>query len=253
MLKQFILFCTFGFFSLGAVSADTPNTPIRFAMEATYAPFEYMNEQGEIEGFDIDIAKALCQRIPAECTFSNQPFSSLIPALKVGKFDALISAVSITDERAKQVDFSHSYYSETASYVGPVEHTFNLTPEGLKGMVIGTQAGTSMEQYLRSTYKGNISVKTYASIIEAFLDLKAGRLDLVLADSPIAQSWLDQKSAAGYQIIGKPVDDPTFFGQGFAIAVRKGNFSLLTQINKALASIKSDGTYQKITSKYFSH
>ena len=220
---------------------------IRFATEATYPPFEYVNEEGEIKGFDIDIAKALCKQMKAECTFSNQSFSSLIPSLMIGKFDALISALGVTAEREKQVSFTNSYYEPSASFAALTAKHYSLS--ALQGMAIGVQQSSTYEKYLQVKYGSKITIKTYASIQEAFLDLVAGRVDAVLADTPITDRWLKDNKL--YTMIDKPIIDHTYFGSGYGIAVNKGNPDLLSALNQALAEIRKNGTYLKITKQYF--
>ncbi|VVC77009.1 ABC transporter arginine-binding protein 1 [Aquicella siphonis] len=223
---------------------------IRFATEATYPPFEYIDQTGQIKGFDIDIANALCAQIKADCTFSNQAFSSLIPSLKLGKFDALISALGVTPERQKQVAFTHSYYEPSGSFVAKTASHYLLT--GLPGKTIGVQQGSTFEKYLQDKYGNKVTVKTYASIQDAFLDLDSGRVDIVLADTPIALAWLKQgNKSKTYAIIEKPIVDHTYFGTGYGIAVNLNATALLDKLNKALAEIKANGTYDQITKKYF--
>lgn len=225
-----------------------PIKTIRFATEATYPPFEFVDETGKIKGFDIDIANALCQEIKAECTFTTQPFNSLIPSLKIGKFDALISALGVTPERQQQVAFTHAYYEPSGSFVAPIAKHYTLAE--LPGKVIGVQQSSTFEKYLRETYNQKIKIKTYASIQEAFLDLMSGRVDVVLADTPIAQSWL-QKNSTEYAIVEKPFTNKTYFGAGYGIAVKKDAVDLLNALNAALDKIKANGTYNKITDQYF--
>lgn len=219
---------------------------IKFATEATYAPFEYI-ENGEIKGFDIAIAKALCQEMKTECSFSNQEFNSLIPSLKLGKFDAIIASLGITPEREKQVAFTQSYYQPSASYVAATVRHYTLNQ--LEGKTIGTQAGTTFAQYLQKKYEGKITLKTYASMQEAFLDLTAGRIDMVLADMPIANAWL-KTHYQEYSVIEKPITNAEYFGTGYGIAVNPKNTALLNELNKALTTIKANGQYQKIVKEY---
>src|SRR5688572_3259680 len=134
--------------ALSAVAA--PIKTIRFATEATYPPFEYIDSSGQIKGFDIDIATAICQQIKAQCSFSNQGFNSLIPSLKIGKFDALISALGITLEREKQVGFTQTYYQPSASFVATLQKNYKLNE--LTGKIIGVQQGSTFEKYLREQY-----------------------------------------------------------------------------------------------------
>lgn len=230
-----------------AISAQT----LHFASEATYPPFESMDQQGHIIGFDIDIANALCAQMHAECHFSNQPWNSLIPSLKLGKFDAVISSMAITDERKHQVSFTDPYYLNSASFVAAVNHTLQLTPSGLQNKIVGVQEGTVLEQYLRQAYGQGVKIKTYPSIRDAFLDLQSGRVNTVFADTPIIQAWVNKQPAHTFAMIGQPISGGALFQEGFGIAVRKDNTALVKQLNQALAVIKADGTYDKIYEQYF--
>lgn len=224
---------------------------IKFATEATYPPFEYVTPAGGIQGFDIDVAKALCKELKAQCTFTNQPFDSLIPSLKVGKFDAIIAAMAITSERQKEVDFTAAYYNNTVSFVAAKNSTLEISAAGLKGKTVGVQAGTTFEQYLQKKYAGNVKVNTYASEESAFLDLAAGRVDAVMGDTPLVEQWIKEHGMSQYQIIGKPVKDEMYFGKGDGIAIKKGNAELLSALNQALKAIKANGEYTKIKAHYF--
>jgi len=235
--------------SMTHILMAAPNKTIRFATEATYPPFEFIDEAGEITGFDIDIAKALCQQMKVQCTFSNQSFNSLIPSLKLGKFDAIIAALGITSERQKEVDFTPSYYEPSASFIALTKKRYSISD--MHGNV-GVQQGTVFEKYLNEKYKNNINIKTYASAQDAFLDLVSGRLDAVLVDTPIAVSWLlKNQNDKNYSIVEKPIVDHDYFGSGYGIAVNKNNNDLLNAFNQALIEIKANGTYEKIVKKYF--
>lgn len=231
--------------------AAIPQT-INFATEATYPPFEYVDPNGKIQGYDIDLANALCQQMHVQCTFTNQPWDSLVPSLKLGKFDALISALAITDTRKQQVDFTDPYLSTTAIFVAPVASHLSISPGNLKDKTIGVQGGTTFEQYLMAEYPDIIKIKTYNSIQDAFLDLASGRVDAVLGDTPSIVDWLHKHDTAEkYEQVGEPVINPKFFGIGYAIAVQKGNKELVDAFNAALNEIKLNGTYQKINEKFF--
>lgn len=231
-------------------TAAIPQT-LHFATDATYPPFESMDSAGHFQGYDIDIANALCQQLDVKCVFSNQPFDSLIPSLALGKFDALIGALGITAERQKQVDFTQPYLAATAIFVATTGHVMDASPQGLQGKIIGVQSGSTYEQYVSDEYK-NSKIKTYASIQDALLDLSSGRVDIVLGDTPSMMDWLKKHTqGTTYTTVGKPISNPSYFGEGYAIAVKKGNTELLTALNKALAAIRENGTYQKITHTYF--
>ena len=244
-MKKVLIAALLAGMSLSATAAQT----IRFATEASYPPFESIDANNKIVGFDVDLANALCKEIDATCTFTNQAFDSLIPSLKFRRFDAAIAAMDVTEERAKQVDFSNIYYENSAVFVaaqGKFADAAQLT-----GKNIGVQNGTSHQSYLLEQLKGKeIKAVPYASYQNALMDLTSGRVDAVFADTAVAAEWL--KSHAGYQMVGQPVTDAKYFGAGFAIAVNKGNKALLDSLNQGLAAIKANGTYQKLYAKYFS-
>ncbi len=236
--------------AIAGTSLATSKT-ITFATEATYPPFESVAASGELQGFDIDVAKALCKHMKVQCKFANQPFDSLIPSLNIGKFDAVIAAMNITAERKKTVNFTEPYYIDTASFIAPKNVNFDVTPGALKNKIIGVQQGTSLESYLKATYGKNITIKSYPSEENAFSDLAAGRIDAVLGDTPLQQLWLKQHGKGGYHLLGKAISDEAYFGAGYGIAVSKTNQALLVQLNQALKAIQKDGSLQKIETKYF--
>ncbi|QLH44016.1 MAG: transporter substrate-binding domain-containing protein [Coxiellaceae bacterium] len=228
--------------------ADTQT--IRFGTDATYPPFESMSPSGQIQGFDIDVINAMCQQLKVQCTFTHQAWDSLIPALQLGKFDAMFGAMNITAEREQQVDFTEPYYHNTASIVAAKKAQLQLTPESLRGKTIGVLSGATFAPYLQAKYGNSVKVNSYDSEQTAFLDLTAGRIDAVMGDTPLIKHWL-QTHQEQYEIVGQPIDDEKYFGRGYAIAVRKGNKALLNQLNQALAAIKANGTLQKINQQYF--
>lgn len=249
MKNKIVIFLVLLFSSFAIFAA--PITSIKFATEATYPPFESIAPSGEIQGLDIDIAKALCKKIGATCTFINQPFDGLITSLKLGKFDAVIAAMAITEERKKEVAFTNPYLVQTVSFVAPIEASLTtISAESLKGKTIGVQSGTTFEQYLHAHYNDTVKVNTYSSISTAFIDLEAGRIDAILGDTILIALWLKQNNKVNkYHTVGKPIDDVLFkFGDG--IAVKQSNIELLKALNDALAKIKADGTLKKITQQY---
>lgn len=224
---------------------------VKFATEATYPPFVYMTPAGQIEGFDADIVRALCQEMKRTCTLSNQPWESLIPSLKLKKFDALFGGMAITAEREKEVDFTDPYYHLTGSFVGDQSHHLVISAEGLKGKTIGVQAGTTFDTYLQNVYGSAITINRYPSLQNALMDLKADRLDTVLGDTPVIQQWVKENGQGQFVVMGNAIQDEKYFGRGDAIAVRKGDHELLQALNNALAGIKKNGTYCKLIKKHF--
>ena len=226
---------------LGA-SAAASAQELTFAMEPSYPPFETTNEKGEIIGFDVDVANAICKEIQATCKFKGEAFDALIPNLKAKRFDASISAIDITDARAKQVLFSDAYYDSTASYV---TLKGKATLESAKN--VGVQNGTTFQQYTVAETK-QYTTKAYASLQSAILDLKSGRIDMIFGDTAVLADMISKEPEM--QFIGDKVANKKYFGNGLGIAMHKSNKELAEQLNKGLAAIKANGEYQKIYDKW---
>lgn len=224
---------------------------IKFATEATYPPFVYMNPAGEVIGFDADVVHALCQQMKATCMLSNQPWESLIPSLKLGKFDAIFGGLAITPEREKQVAFTQPYYQLTGSIAANKSLNIVISPAGLKGKTIGVQGGTTYETYLQTVYGKTITINRYPNAQEALMDLASGRVDAVIGDTPVIQQWVTKEGKNQFVVVGKSINDEKYFGKGDAIAVRLDNTVLLNALNKALTTIKANGTYCQIIHKNF--
>ncbi|KOE65228.1 transporter substrate-binding domain-containing protein [Aggregatibacter actinomycetemcomitans] len=215
---------------------------LTFAMEPSYPPFEFTNEKGEIIGFDVDIANAICKEIQATCYFKGEAFDSLITNLRSKRFDAAISAMDITEARAKQVLFSDPYYDSTASYVALKG---KATLDSAKN--VGVQNGTTFQQYTVAETKQYAS-KSYASLQDAILDLKNGRIDIIFGDTAVLADMISKE--AEIQFVGDKVTNKKYFGNGLGIAMNKSNKTLAESLNKGLAAIKANGEYQKIYDKW---
>ena len=224
------------------VSVASSAQELTFAMEPSYPPFETTNEKGEIIGFDVDVANAICKEIQATCKFKGEAFDALIPNLKAKRFDASISAIDITDARAKQVLFSDAYYDSTASYV---TLKGKATLESAKN--VGVQNGTTFQQYTVAETK-QYTTKAYASLQSAILDLKSGRIDMIFGDTAVLADMISKEPEM--QFIGDKVANKKYFGNGLGIAMHKSNKELAEQLNKGLAAIKANGEYQKIYDKW---
>lgn len=249
-LVVFSVVLSVGFLGSSFAANSTIKT-LSFATEATYPPFEVVSPNGNLEGFDIDVANAICETLKIKCAFINQPFDSLIPNLNIGKFNAIIAAMNITPPRAKAVDFSKEYYKSSASVVAENGTNFTMNASGLKGKTIGVQQGTTFFQYLKNTYGNSIQVKTYANIQNAFIDMSSGRIDAVMGDTLIMQQWLIKRGNGKYHFIGKAITDERYFGAGYGIAVKKGNNNTLNLINKALVILQKNGKLKQIEEKHF--
>jgi arginine/ornithine transport system substrate-binding protein len=226
-------------------------TKIRIGVEGAYPPFSVVAPDGSLKGFDIDIAKALCAQMNVECSLVQQDFDGMIPALQARKFDAIIASMSITDERKKSVAFSDKYYNSPSRLVVKKGTVIPLTPAGLKGKRIGVQRSTIHDRYATDHFKAAQIVR-YGKQDEAFLDLGAGRVDMLMVDSVAASSGF-LKTAAGknFEFMGPVYDDPKYFGYGAGVAVRKTDTELVGRLNAAIKAIRANGTYKKLQDQYF--
>ena len=224
---------------------------VRIGTEGAYAPFNHFDANKNLIGFDIDIAKALCDKIKAKCTFVAQDWDGIIPALLANKYDAIVASMSMTDERKKVVDFTNRYYNSPASFVAKKGGAANdTTPAALKGKTIGAQGATVHANFLEDKYAKSATVKLYRTLDEANLDLQAGRVDYVLGDKFAMYEWL-QGDGKEFEIVGPDYTDAKYFGDGIGIALRKQDKDLRDLFNKALQDIRADGSYEKINKKYF--
>jgi len=230
-------------------NAATPLT-IHFATEATYPPYAYVNNKGQIIGFDPALSRAICAELKAKCTITNQPWDSLIPSLKLGKFDALMGGMEITKARSKQVAFTIPYVKSTASLLTPINKPLSLDLKSLKDKTLGVQGGTTQDAYLLATFKNNITIHRYLSVQFALLDLKIGRIDGVLGDTPVIERWMRLHGKKQY-VISAVTDDPKYFGFGIAMAVRKDDKALLKKLNQALHSLERKSIISKLKKEYF--
>ena len=225
---------------------------IRVGVEGAYPPFSYVTPEGELAGFDIDIAKALVAAMGKEIELVPQDWDGIIPALLARKYDAIIASMSITEERKKKVAFSNKYYNTPAKFVSAKGAMDEFSRENIKGKKIGVQRATIHDRYLTDNYGKDVEIKRYATQDEAYLDLVAGRVDMLLADSvAISDGFLKKPEGQNYAFIGPDLNDPKWFGEGTGIAIRKQDKDLVEMFNKAIEQIRADGTYKKIQDKYF--
>jgi len=249
MKKLTLLIAVFAFTFGTAQAKDWKQ--IRIGVEGAYPPFSKTEKDGTVTGFDIDIANALCAELNAKCTLVKQDWDGIIPALLGRKFDAIIATMDITEERLKKVAFTNKYQHIPARFVAKKGASYESSDAFMKGKSIGVQRATTMDLYISDNFP-SAKIKRYGSADEAYLDLKAGRLNYVMADSAaIADGLLAKQGGDKFAFVGPKLNDPKWFGYGAGIAIRKQDKDLAMQLNKAIAAIRANGTYKKIQDKYF--
>jgi lysine-arginine-ornithine-binding protein len=237
--------------ALGLVASGVSAQTVRIGTEGAYPPFNSIDSDGNLVGFDVDIAKALCDAAGLTCEFVVQDWDGMIPGLLAKKYDAIIASMSITEERKKKVDFTGKYYNTPAKFVAPVGKGYTITPEGLSGLSVAVQRATTHENFLRDNFPG-LDIRVYATQDEANADLASGRVDLGHADSvALLDGFLNTDLGNGFEYVGPDYNVPEWHGVGAGIAVRKGEDELRMALDKAIDTIRANGTYEKINAKYF--
>ncbi len=225
---------------------------VRIGTDATYPPFESLDSSGKFVGFDIEIANALCDQMKVKCEFINQDFDGIIPALLAGKFDAIVSSISITEERKKQIDFSDKIYNTPPALVARKESGIKgITKADLAGKAIGVQSSTTHANYAQQTWTDS-DIKLYPSADKYELDLANGRLDAINDDIVVLSEWLKTPDgAACCELVGEIKIVPAIHGIGTGVGLRKEDSDLRDLFNKAIAAIRADGKFKTINDKYF--
>ena len=225
---------------------------VRIGTEGAYPPFNYIDQEGNLKGFDIDIAKALCDAADLKCEFVTQDWDGMIPGLLAKKYDAIIASMSITEERKQRVDFTDKYYQTPARFVKHKDADIEVTEKDLQGHTVGVQRGTVSANFIRDNYGDTLKIKSYATQEEANMDMVSGRVDLLFADAVVLlEGFLDTEDGQDYEFVGPGFTDQEWFGEGIGIAVRKKDDKLRKKLNKAIDTIRENGTYQEINDKYF--
>jgi polar amino acid transport system substrate-binding protein len=215
--------------------------------DAAYAPFESQNPAGEIEGFDVDVVKAVAAKAGIEVKFVNTPWEGIFKTLDTGERDMVVSAVTITDERKQTMDFSSPYFN--AFQLIAVKEGSKVTKfDDLKKLKVGVQTGTTGDEVVQKLLgKTSANIKRFESTPLALKELEAGGVNAVVADNGVVQHYIQNNPAAKF----KSVSDASFTPEQYGIAMKKGNTELQKKINDALAAIQADGSYDTIHVKYF--
>jgi arginine/ornithine transport system substrate-binding protein len=234
--------------ALGAMAGKD----VKIATEGAYPPFNFVDTGGKLQGFDVDIANALCEKMQAKCEVVAQAWDGIIPGLLEKKYDAIVASMSITEERKQKVDFTGKYYQTPAKFVAKKGAGLDISKDGLKGKTIGVQVSTIHENFVRDNFGDVATIKTYDTQENANLDLAAGRLDAILADSvALDEGFLKTDAGKDFEFVGPDFTDKKWFGEGAGIAVRKDDPQLRDALNAAIDAIRQDGTYKKLNDKYF--
>lgn len=242
-----------GLLALGTITGAQAADTVKIATDATFPPFEYINDKGTLVGYDVDLMHAVCAAAKLNCDVSAAAWEGMIPGLKAGKYDALISQLTVTDARRHIMAFSDIYEHPVFRFVARKGANVTISPDGVAGKVIAVQTGTPMDAFITKEFP-KATIKRYASGSAPYLELTAGRADLHMSyEAQIDFSFLKSEKGKDFELVGPKFTGADYpeLGEGVAIALNKRNTELLKQINAGLATIRKDGTLDKLNAKYF--
>jgi lysine-arginine-ornithine-binding protein len=245
--------CALSLVILLAPAAKAQNLPDKLTIgtEGAYPPFNYTEPSGEVRGFEIDLGNEMCRRMGVECEWVTQDWDGIIPGLLAQKYDAIIASLYITDERKEKIAFSDKYYKVPARFVVPKDSKIEISAQGLAGKVVGTQRATSFERFMRDEMPG-IQLRVYATMDEAYLDLKSGRVDAMMGDVvAVKEGFLSKPGGERFEMRGPEYTGVKWFGYGAGVGVRKEEAYIADAFSKAIHEMREDGTYQEISNKWF--
>ena len=229
-----------------------PNTVIRFITETDFPPFNYTGADGNPAGFNVDLARNLCQELKATCTVQMRRFDTLVESLAQNRSDAAVASLAATPETRRQVDFTEPYYRTPARFVArrdavPAE----IAPEKLAGKKIGVVSGTAHEAFLKAFFTQS-EVRPYPDAEQARKALRASEVDLLFADGIQLAFWLNGSASEDCcAFAGGPYLESRFFGEGIGIALARGNDTLRNALNWALFRTWETGRFTELWLRYF--
>ena len=228
-------------------------TVIRFLTETDYPPFNFTGPDGNPAGFNVDLARALCDEIKVTCTIQMRRFETLVDAIASNRGDAIIASLAVTPQLRSRVDFTDPYYRAPARFVSRKDAVMpEIRPEYLEGKKVGVIAGTSHEAYLKAMFT-DAEIKSYPNDDALRLALRRSEVDFIFGDAISLAFWINRTdSAECCAFSGGPFVEGRFFGEGIGIGVRKGNDLLRTSLNWALFRIWEKGRFTDLWLRYFS-
>jgi polar amino acid transport system substrate-binding protein len=225
---------------------------IRFLTDVDYPPFDYAGQDGNPVGFNVDLARLICDEVKVPCTIQARPFDTLLDALNDNRGDAVIASIAATAETRARADFSDPYYRTPARFAARVDSPIgDVLPELVAGKKVAVVAGTAHEAYLKEMFT-QVEVVPYASAADARTALKYKQADLLFGDGIALSFWINGTDSGGCCAFrGGPFLDSRFFGEGVGIAVKRGNDVLRQAFNWALFRQWEKGSYTDLWLRYF--
>jgi lysine/arginine/ornithine transport system substrate-binding protein len=239
--------------AVASFSALADGSTLKFGLEAQYPPFESKSATGELQGFDIDLGNAVCAAASVKCEWVDTSFDGLIAALQARKFDAINSAMNVTEKRRQAIDFTNVIYRVPSKLIAKKDSGLLPTTGSLKGKHIGVLQGSIQESYAQAHWAPEgVDIVSYQDQSQVYLDLSSGRLDGTLVLAPAGQSgFLSRPDGKDYGFVGDAVRDDKILGSGIAFGLRKGDTQLKEKLDTAVAKVQKDGVVKELSKKYF--
>jgi polar amino acid transport system substrate-binding protein len=225
---------------------------IRFMTESDYPPFNYAGADGNLTGFNVDLARMLCEEMKVSCTVQVRRFDTLIEALEKNQGDAVIASIAPTPNLRKRVDFTDPYYRTPARFVSRRDAIFDdVRPEQLEGRKVAVVAGTAHEAFLKNLFT-EVELRPFPDDKAAREALRRGEVDLLFGDGISLAFWINGTDSGGCCVLrGGPYLESRYFGEGIGIAVRRGNDLMRQALNWALFRVWEKGRFTELWLRYF--
>ncbi len=233
----------------------SPFTPpafkITIATEAAYPPFNYLDRKGLPAGFEMELAQDACQRMKAECEFVAVKWDDLVPGLIDKKFDIVMSSLEVNGERRRRLGMSRRYYLSPGAFIAAKGQPFDGPPSLLRNKKIGVQKDSTHADWLDKSFRRSAQIKRYNTVAEALKGLATEEVDAVFGDKVQLWLWSQKPEGKCCEVMGQDIKDTQTLGVGVSAGIRREDIKLRDAFNKALGEMMSDGTYKKISEKYF--
>jgi polar amino acid transport system substrate-binding protein len=260
-MKKFfkVTYLVFVVLVIGVIQSATAET-LRVAFECTYAPFNYRTASGELDGYDVDVAKGVLELIGEEMEPVCQKWDGMIPSLLANKFDLIVASMSITNSRLKKMDFSAPYRVSIGRLIGKKNANLNLfknddpskpIPANFKGLRVGVERASTYANWFKAKIP-EANLVFYDTNAALFMDLENGRTDMIITNPMKAfLKFLSKENGKGFEFVSPAIDEVEYFGIGVGIGLRKGNDKLLERLNMAVNQLIKNGSLTKYALKYF--
>jgi polar amino acid transport system substrate-binding protein len=226
---------------------------LRFVTDSDYPPFNYLDEDGALTGFNVDLARAICKELEVNCEITAADWDKMVDMLQKKEADAAVASIAITPESAAKLDFTNSYYKTPAKFtVRNGSNLSDVSPEALYGKKIGVVRGTAHEAFLRDFY-ADAKIEAFPGDAEAREALKTGKVDLLFGDAIGLMFWINGADSQGccQFVRGVGFSESKYFGEGSGVAVARGNAQLREVLDYALARVRASGRFEELMLRYF--